>query len=420
MRQVFVLLHRYVGLVMTLFLVVAGFTGIFIAFYDALEAWIRPEVMLVDPVPNQPMLHPIALAELVQKQYPHAMIRRIPLHPSPEKSVRFFLRPRPDASETLANNEVFVNPYTGALLGARKWGDITQGTINLMPFIYRLHFSLALDKIGRYALGIIALLWSIDCFVGAYLTFPQKQKKRAYAQPLSQRARGVTEWLGRWKKSWKIRWEGGFYKINFDLHRAGGLWVWAMLFVFAWSGVAFNLTEVYRPVMKKLFANQTMADDLPALAQPLLTPTLNWQTALTEGQKMMQQASAQQHFTIHHEGDIAYSPDKGIYLYSVNSSLDISEKSANTRVMFDANTGQRIALYLPTGAASGNTITEWLFALHMATVWGLPMQIFVSVMGVVVVMLSITGVYIWWKKRKSRIVMQRQRLAVPVLVHRQY
>lgn len=283
-----------------------------------------------------------------------------------------------------------------------------------MPFIYRLHFSLALDKIGRYAFGIIALLWTIDCFVGAYLTFPQKQKKRVHAQPLSQRVRAVAEWLSRWKKSWKIRWDGGSYKINFDLHRAGGLWVWAMLFVFAWSSVAFNLTEVYRPVMKNIFASQTMADDLPALAQPLLTPKLNWQVALTEGQKIMQQVSMQQHFTIHHEGDIAYRPDKGIYIYSVNSNLDISEKSANTSVMFDANTGQLIALYLPTGVASGNTITEWLFALHMAAVWGLPMQIFVSVMGFVVVKLSVTGVYIWWKKRTSRIVMRRQRLAISV------
>lgn len=90
MRQVFVLLHRYVGLVMTLFLIVAGFTGIFIAFYDELEAWLHPEVMLVESVPNQSMLSPITLAELVQKQYPNAMIRRISLHPSPEESVRFF------------------------------------------------------------------------------------------------------------------------------------------------------------------------------------------------------------------------------------------------------------------------------------------------------------------------------------------
>lgn len=54
MRQNFVLIHRYVGLVMALFLMVAGFTGIFIAFYHELDAWIHPEVMRVDPLPTRP------------------------------------------------------------------------------------------------------------------------------------------------------------------------------------------------------------------------------------------------------------------------------------------------------------------------------------------------------------------------------
>lgn len=413
MRKYFVLLHRYVGLVMALFLIVAGFTGIFIAFYDELEAWIHPEVMLVKSAPNQPMLSPIELAELVQKKYPHTMIRRVPLHQSPEESVRFFLRSRPDAPKVhLVNNEIFVSPYTGAILGERNWGDISQGTINLMPFVYRLHFSLALGEIGRYAFGIIALLWTLDCFVGAYLTFPAKQKKHSHSMALSHRVNGVACWFDRWWKSWKVRWDGGgFYKINFDLHRAGGLWVWAMLFVLAWSSVAFNLNEVYSPVMKKLFASQIMRNDLPTLARPLLEPKLNWQAALTNGQKLMQQASIQKHFIIHHDGDISYSPDKGIYVYSVNSSLDISEKLSNTNVMFDANNGKIIAVYLPTAANAGNTITEWLLALHMANVWGLPMQIFVSVMGSVIVMLSMTGLYLWWKKRKSRAI-QRKRQGV--------
>ena len=51
---------------------------------------------------------------------------------------------------------------------------------------------------------------------------------------------------------------------------------------------------------------------------------------------------------------------------------------------------------------SGNTITNWLFALHMGTVFGLPYRILACALGLVVAMLSGTGVYIWWKERKSR------------------
>ena len=39
----------------------------------------------------------------------------------------------------------------------------------------------------------------------------------------------------------------------------------------------------------------------------------------------------------------------------------------------------------------------------MADVFGLAYRIFVCVLGLVITMLSVTGVYIWWKKRKARL-----------------
>ena len=67
-----------------------------------------------------------------------------------------------------------------------------------------------------------------------------------------------------------------------------------------------------------------------------------------------------------------------------------------------ADTGALISLDLPVGEHSGNTVTAWLRALHMADVFGLPYRIFVCVLGLVITMLSVTGVYIWSKKREAR------------------
>jgi len=404
MRQNFVLLHRYVGLVMALFLVVAGLTGIFIAFYHELDACIHPEIMRVEVPANQAMLSPVALHALVLKQYPNAMVTRLDLRQVAGESTRFYLKSKPNfPANALINNEVFVNPYTGKVLGERQWGDVTQGTINLMPFIYRLHFSLALGEFGDVAFGIVALLWTLDCFVGAYLTFPASQrnaKNKAKENP----------WLKRWWKAWKIRWQGGVSKVNFDLHRAGGLWLWAMLFVFAWSSVAFNLREVYAPVMDTFFARQGADEKIPTLPQPLTSPQLDANAALNVGRALMQQASHAYGFTIHHEARMYYDADKGAYTYVVSSSRDVSEQAASTSVMFNANSGERLAVYLPSGVAAGDTITEWLLALHTAQVWGLPMQIFISFMGLLVVVLTVTGVFIWLKKRNSRQRVHQQKM----------
>ena len=86
----------------------------------------------------------------------------------------------------------------------------------------------------------------------------------------------------------------------------------------------------------------------------------------------------------------------------MRSSRDVDNRYAYTRLTLDARTGAFIALRLPTGEYSGDTVSFWLSTLHMGHVFGLPYRIFVCVLGLVITMLSITGVYIWWKKRRAR------------------
>ncbi len=46
----------------------------------------------------------------------------------------------------------------------------------------------------------------------------------------------------RWRKSFVVR-RGSRYQLNFDLHRAGGLWTWGILLVLAVSAVSLNLNR---------------------------------------------------------------------------------------------------------------------------------------------------------------------------------
>lgn len=225
LRPALVLLHRWVGLALAGFLLLAGLTGALLAWYGELDAWASPHLLrAAPPAPDAPMLDPLALRQRVQAQHPEAYAAMACLQQTPGHAavVRLFGLPIPATDQLTrpANDQVFVNPYTGRVMGERKWGDITQGTKNLMPFIYRLHYSLALDTVGSTLMGIVALLWTLDCFVGAWLTLPTPPRQsRQGCTP--RRAR---PWLLRWWPAWKLRLRGGAYKLNFDLHRAGGLW----------------------------------------------------------------------------------------------------------------------------------------------------------------------------------------------------
>ena len=75
-----------------------------------------------------------------------------------------------------APDDIFVDPYTGMVLGSRHSGDLREGAKNTVPFVYDLHENLALGDAGALCLGVVALLWTFDCFVGLYLSFPVSRR----------------------------------------------------------------------------------------------------------------------------------------------------------------------------------------------------------------------------------------------------
>lgn len=405
MRAAAVIVHRWVGLVLAGFLVLAGLTGSLLVWYHELDAAINPQWMRVPPAPAEPgeararMLDPLELRSRVRAAFPGAEVNYVSFHQaSPEDARAFYIEWPKDASIAPAEprvDEVFVDPYTGQILGARKWGDLRQGLTNLMPFLYRLHYSLALGTVGTWIFGIVALLWTIDCFVGAWLTFP-----------VASRGPSATRkgWLSRWRPAWSVRWGAGTYKLNFDLHRAGGLWLWALLFVLAWSSVAFNLHDtLYRPVMGTVFELQPdPARTAQPLPQPQRYPALGWPAALDAARAHMAEQARTHGFRILAEDRISYHPEKGYMRYVVRSTRDINERRGQTAVFVDARTGELIGTVMPTGAASADTITTWITTMHMAHLWGMPFRIVMTMTGLVVALLCSTGVVIWWKKRRAR------------------
>lgn len=93
---------------------------------------------------------------------------------------------------------------------------------------------------------------------------------------------------------------------------------------------------------------------------------------------------------------------RGVYAYLVHSSADLRGHVGNTAILIDANSGERRGMYLPTRGAWGDTFSNWLGALHMAHVFGLPYRILACLLGLIVVLLSVTGVMIWRRKQQGR------------------
>jgi uncharacterized iron-regulated membrane protein len=232
------------------------------------------------------------MRERVASAYPGAAVNYVELHGRPQDSMVFYLEPKREGYPALSVDQVFVDPYSGEILGARRWGAILEGWHNLMPFIY--------------------------------------------------------------------------------------------------------------PVMSRLFEMQTRIDQLPSRDIDHGKALMSWDEALRTGQTLMDDLARNEGFMVISAEALQFRPDQAVYRYKVRSSLDIRDLSGNTDVVFDARNGTLLTSYLPTGKASGDTITTWITTLHMGFIWGIPFRVFLTILGIATAMLSVTGVYIWWKKRKGR------------------
>lgn len=396
LRVVALWAHRYIGLFMTVFLVVAGVTGSLLAFYHELDELLNPALYQVQPPsPGAPPLDAFAQREALQRQLPAGLqARRVQLELREGVASLLEAAPAP-GTQYQGDDEFFLDPYTGRVLGSRRWGDLSQGLPNLMPFLYRLHYSLALGEVGSTLFGIVALLWTLDCFIGGYLTLPP---------PRAQGRGGARVWLQRWRPAWLVR-GGQLFSWMFTWHRASGLWVWALLLVFAWSAVGLNLRAAYEPVMNAAFgSHQTTFERLPRAQPPRLEPGLDWRAAHERGRVLMAAEASQRGFAVLSEQRLVFQPEVGAFRYQVQSSLDVSERYASTVVWFDAQSGQRLGFDAPTGENAGRTLTTWIYQLHFGSVrgLGLPYRILVCALGLAIAGLSITGVWVWWVKRAKR------------------
>lgn len=69
---------------------------------------------------------------------------------------------------------------------------------------------------------------------------------------------------------------------------------------------------------------------------------------------------------------------------------------------YDGRDGRLLGDRVPWQGTAADVFVQLQFPLHSGRILGMPGRILMSVMGLLVAMLSVTGIYIWWKKRGGR------------------
>lgn len=406
MRSFLVRLHRYAGLLMAGFLFVTGLTGAVISWDHEIDEWLNPH--LFEARTAGEAQDALSIAARLEARYPQIQVTTAPLAGEAGHSYSFWVEPRVDpVSGTLFDpgfNQIFIDPVSGDELGRRAWGAVWPlGKENFVSFLYKLHFSLHMpeffgtDRWGVWLLGAIALIWMADCFTGVVLTLPAARKPSSTPDTSSERS-----FLRRWAPSWKVRWRGGSYKLNFDLHRAASLWTWAMLFILALTAFSLNLyREVFFPVMSLVSEVTPSPFDVrtPSAPDRPIAPKLGFAEALAIARDEAERRNWREP-----AGRIFHAREFGIYgiEFFVPEDGHGAGGVGHKALYVDALDGRRLGQRLPWQGTAADIFVQAQFPLHSGRIIGLPGRILVSLMGVVVAVLSVTGTYIWWRKRRAR------------------
>lgn len=422
MRSLFVLIHRWAGLFIAVFLFIAGVTGAVISWDHELDEWLNPhlfEARVTDP--NAKPLPPLELVEKVQAANPKAQVTFFPLSYEAGHTAQLGVDARVDPATgelyPIDYNQAFVEPSTGEVVGTRFWGRISLSTEDLLPFLYKLHYSMHIpdfnnfDRWGLWFMGIVGIVWLFDCFVGFYLTLPQRVRRNTSAGAAVSDAvlddapagAGRRTWWQRWKPAWQIKWSGSAYRINLDMHRAFGLWLWLMLFILAFTSVSMNLgNEVVRPILNTIssLTPDAFDDRVPTALNKPITPTVSFARAIDNAK-----AEATRLGWTEPAGSVFYGPQYGIYAVSFfEPGNDHGTGGMGSRMLFvDGLSGANVGGRVPWEGTAADVFMQLQFPLHSGRIAGLPGRILLSVMGIVVAMLSATGIVVWLKKRQARL-----------------
>ncbi|MBM4200189.1 MAG: hypothetical protein FJ189_02765, partial [Gammaproteobacteria bacterium] len=170
-RQLWLTIHLYLGLAAGLVFVIAGVTGTAIAFGEDLDAWLNADLMtVVAPTEGLRARRPVdELFEAARSTMPadaSPMYLRLPREP--ERAVSLSYGTTSAAfPEDMDHFEVFVDPYTGQVIGQRVQ-NIAGAPFSgpLMGLLVELHYNLLIGPLGAVLVGIVAAFLMVSLVTG--------------------------------------------------------------------------------------------------------------------------------------------------------------------------------------------------------------------------------------------------------------
>lgn len=353
--------HLWVGIILTLYMVVIGVTGSILVF--------RPEIERLcglKPWQNIRVREPVAdigdVLDNLKAAYPR--LRIVSVDAPTEEDATFVA-----VLEGRGRIKVACGPTQGKVLGefprGRNWLDTVQ----------ELHETLLIHpgSQGRMWNGVGAAFLLLLNVTGLVIWWPG---------------------IRNWKRALMVDFQRNWRRINFDLHLSVGFWTILIASLWAVSGIYFGWPRQVFLFVNSLSPVITARPPTVSVSPEIAFPELDLRSLIRQARSLDPGTTV---------GGIAFPYNRraplGILMRRGNS---VGREYVDT-VYFNPYSGD----YISTWRYGVNqTLGDWLIwsqvPLHFGTYWGWGVKVVWATAGLAIPLLAITGLLMYWNRALRR------------------
>jgi vanillate O-demethylase ferredoxin subunit len=317
-------LHLLAGLIAGLFLLVASVSGVLLVFRGELDERFNPHLFTVAPGEHRLPLDEI-LAR-VHRAYPDGEFDFAEFRPASDASMAVIFRDK---------NDVYVDPYTGEILGRRNKND------TFFYVVERLHRYLFLGKQGQWITGTATCALLFMLASGIYLWMPKSLKGLKTAFTVKSGTKGRAR--------------------NVSLHKVIGIYAAIILAVSAVTGLADFGEWILKTYFHKVEEARAIARAANSTAPALSEGPFSWERAWRAAQARIPR------FQI---ARFAFPVVQGGPIKVEMVAADAPHPNALSYVFLDSRTGNVLRVAPYERESLGSRLYLWTLPLHLGQVGG--------------------------------------------------
>lgn len=377
-KETMLFIHRWLGLITGLVVLVVSVTGCIFVFHNEINSWRFADMYEVNPPESAQALPLSTLKEKAQEALGGAPLFSITTYKDPEKAWSFLVyQENPDAYTYFGSIEeyrsVYLNPYTGEVTGHL---NNKYEFFNLVKYV---HWSLLLSTAyGQPIVGWSTFIFALLLITGLVLWWPKRWSKRYIEQ------------------SFKVKWRSTWRRINYDLHNVLGFYAMLLALVLALTGMVWSFGWFESAVYA--VAAQNAPRSAPMVSASDTTQTGSRASALDiafahawkstpEADRVSVSPPSEQAKA----GVIRVSGYRGDEIYYHRDAM-----------VYDQYTGKVLDRKDYEDLNSGEKLIQMNYDIHVGSIGGLPGKILAFLASLVCASLPVTGFIVWFERERKK------------------